>query len=89
MVGLQVAQVFHAKRFAELLCSVKPGREDARVELRPLNSRELVFVVCHCNPNILHQKFHMRFGERVQEEVSKLRRCHHGESVNCVVLRTF
>ena len=41
VVGLQVAEVFHAKRLAELLCGVKPGREEAGVELGPLLIGEL------------------------------------------------
>ena len=41
VVGLQVAEVFHAERLAELLCGVKPGREEARVELGPLLTGEL------------------------------------------------
>ena len=41
MVGAQVAQVVHAKRLAELLRRVEPGREEAAVELRPLGRGEL------------------------------------------------
>ena len=59
VVGLQVAEVFHAERLAELLCGVKPGREEARVELGTLLTREL-------QPQLQPQNVTLQVGDKVR-----------------------